>query len=340
MKWIKAAFFGVCFLVNHSFADSSGNNTSRDVTNTCDGHWINPITDVCWKCLFPMSIGQTKVSSGSLPDTVNPSSPVQLCPAPPPIFKRIGIAIGFWEPIAVTDVTRNPMCMVNLGGMKIGGLKKNKIGASAKGSDNDNSNFYHAHWYNYPLINWLKIFTDMACLQGGDFDIGYLTELDPMWQNDMLSAFVNPEAMLFGNPIAQSSCITDAIASEVGTPINTLFWCAGGHGSIYPFTGSIGEEVSGLNSSVLITERMNFKLHRQGIVTDSVPYNTAVCSTTHNPILPKDRYRYQLVNPIADANNCHPYGRGVMRWQIGKEMPTTHKNYGHLIWRKRNCVVF
>jgi conjugal transfer pilus assembly protein traU len=30
----------------------------------------------------------------------------------------------------------------------------------------------------------------------------------------------------------------------------------------------------------------------------------------------------------------------VLRWQIGKDMPTTHKNYGHIIWRKRNCVVF
>ena len=35
----------------------------------CSGRWVNPITDVCWKCLFPMSIGNVKVSSSGLPDT-------------------------------------------------------------------------------------------------------------------------------------------------------------------------------------------------------------------------------------------------------------------------------
>lgn len=26
-------------------------------SNAGDGRWVNPISDVCWKCLFPMTLG-------------------------------------------------------------------------------------------------------------------------------------------------------------------------------------------------------------------------------------------------------------------------------------------
>ncbi len=63
----------------------------------------------------PLSLGSVQVGKGDLPDTSNPGSPLQLCPAPPPIFVRPGTAIGYWEPMAMTDVSRSPGCMVNLG---------------------------------------------------------------------------------------------------------------------------------------------------------------------------------------------------------------------------------
>jgi conjugal transfer pilus assembly protein TraU len=82
---------------------------------SCEGRFVNPITDVCWRCIFPLSLGSVQVGKGDLPDTSNPGSPLQLCPAPPPIFVRPGLAIGYWEPMAMTDVSRSPGCMVNLG---------------------------------------------------------------------------------------------------------------------------------------------------------------------------------------------------------------------------------
>ncbi|MFP1498090.1 TraU family protein [Escherichia coli] len=52
---------------------------------------------------FPSLVGQHKSQSqGKVPDTANPSMPIQFCPAPPPVFKRIGLAIGYWEPMALT----------------------------------------------------------------------------------------------------------------------------------------------------------------------------------------------------------------------------------------------
>ncbi|HBX5871050.1 TPA: TraU family protein, partial [Klebsiella pneumoniae] len=109
---MKAIFFLICI----AFSTFSGRAAADP---SCEGRFVNPITDVCWRCIFPLSLGSVQVGKGDLPDTSNPGSPLQLCPAPPPIFVRPGLAIGYWEPMAMTDVSRSPGCMVNLGGFSI-----------------------------------------------------------------------------------------------------------------------------------------------------------------------------------------------------------------------------
>lgn len=91
----------------------AGHVPAASADSACEGRFVNPITDICWSCIFPLSLGSIKVSQGKVPDTANPSMPIQICPAPPPLFRRIGLAIGYWEPMALTDVTRSPGCMVN-----------------------------------------------------------------------------------------------------------------------------------------------------------------------------------------------------------------------------------
>ena len=45
-------------------------------SSACKGHFINPITDVCWNCLFPLTIGKSKIVNSDYPDTENPKLPV------------------------------------------------------------------------------------------------------------------------------------------------------------------------------------------------------------------------------------------------------------------------
>ncbi|EPL5127100.1 MULTISPECIES: conjugal transfer pilus assembly protein TraU, partial [Klebsiella pneumoniae complex] len=153
---------------------------------SCEGRFVNPITDVCWRCIFPLSLGSVQVGKGDLPDTSNPGSPLQLCPAPPPLFVRPGLAIGYWEPMAMTDVSRSPGCMVNLGGFSIN-LGKTGMGTARKDDKQVNGAFYHVHWYKYPLTYWLNIITSAGCLEGGDMDIAYLSEIDPTWVDSSLT---------------------------------------------------------------------------------------------------------------------------------------------------------
>lgn len=169
-------------------------------------------------------------------------------------------------------------------------------------------------------------------------DIAYLSEIDPTWTDSSLTTILNPEAVIFANPIAQGACAADAIASAFNKPLDILFWCAGSQGSMYPFNGWVSNESSPLQSSLLVSERMAFKLHRQGMIMNTIGVDVAVCYEYPSPILPKARWRYQMVNMYPDSGQCHPFGRSVMRWETGKNPPNTKKNFGYLMWRKRNCV--
>ncbi|EED3951868.1 traU family protein [Salmonella enterica subsp. enterica serovar Newport] len=44
------------------------------------------------------------------------------------------------------------------------------------------------------------------------------------------------------------------------------------------------------------------------------------------------------VNIYTDSGQCHPFGRSVTCRENGKNPPNTKKNFGYLMWRKRNCV--
>jgi conjugal transfer pilus assembly protein TraU len=238
------------------------------------------------------------------------------------------------------DITAKPYCMVNLGGVQFDlGTDISQGGRNDTDGDRHHS-FYHAHWYNYPVLEWLGVLDDAICMQKGDFDLGYLSELDPTWDDDELSFLINPEATLFSSILLQASCGADSLASAVGTSIDSLFWCMGSQGSTYPLTGHVGFENSALSASTLLTERLNFKLHRLGMLWDSEGVDGLVCAEYPHPILPKSRYRYQMVNTIPDVLSCHPFGRTTMSWEWLKQTPATPKEFGYLIWKKRNCVAF
>ncbi|OCH57682.1 conjugal transfer protein TraU [Vibrio lentus] len=307
----------------------------------CVSRFINPITDVCWSCLFPMTLGSVPLIPSVYPDTNNPSMPISFCPKPPPIFMQIGLNIGYWEPYALTDVTRVPYCMVNMG-MQLAGANLQRIGgrSTSRESTSSDAGFYHAHWYKYPLIYWLQLMQSAACMATDNFDVAYMTEIDPLWNDDELAFILNPEAILFGNPIAQLACVPEAIATSANVvlPFDFLFWCLGSQGSAYPLTGNTNYRDTPIQAGTLIMERLNYKLHRQGMVWETRGEDGAVCYQHPTPILPKSRYRYQMSAPITDAAWCHPYTTTTTIWEMGHDNPTTGDNFGYVQWRKRNCV--
>src|SRR3546814_12717203 len=92
-----------------------------------------------------------------------------------------------------------------------------------------------------------------------------MTEVDPLWQDDSLAALINPEAIIFANPLAKAACAGDCIAGTVNLPLDQLFWCAGCQGGMYPLNGNIPASIGHVQSSRLALSRFAYKMHRQAL---------------------------------------------------------------------------
>ncbi|CAG7600090.1 TraU protein [Hyalomma marginatum] len=82
-----------------------------DASIDCTGRFVNSITDVCWKCLFPITIGGVKIVPSSITDSQSSKQIICFCPRPWIPAPVPGIPVGFWEPVRLVDVTKSPMCI-------------------------------------------------------------------------------------------------------------------------------------------------------------------------------------------------------------------------------------
>ena len=63
----------------------------------CTGKFVNPVTDICWSCIFPISLGGAKLWPGR-PDTNNPDFP--LCARAARRSRALGLRWGSGSPRA------------------------------------------------------------------------------------------------------------------------------------------------------------------------------------------------------------------------------------------------
>jgi conjugal transfer pilus assembly protein TraU len=307
-----------------------------NASSDCPGKFINPITDICWKCVFPIRIAGVKVAKGGPDPDSTPKRPICFCKGKTPPVPVPGIPVSFWEPVRLVDVVRKPFCLVNMGGMYLKGTSYNRGDREENSKKQLNTSFYHVHWYVYPILYWLEVLIDFICLENMSIDLAYLTEFDPLWNDDAKTAILNPEVFLFANPIAQMACLADCAAASANLPLDPLFWCGGCQGSMYPLTGNVGAATSCLQSSLLISQRFMFKLHRQLMLWGYMG-KEGQCRKYPMPIMEKSQYRLQLTYPVSEK--CHPLGSSETLWQSGKEYPYKGSDFGYLVWRKRDCCL-
>ena len=314
--------------------------STQAAAQSCSGRFVNPITDVCWECLFPISIGPVNITAtAGAPDTPNPASPICFCGSPIP---RIGLSLGVWEPARLVDVSREPWCFPNLGGVNMNpGIPAARGRTASSGGDGASGSVWHAHYYNYPLLGWIGALLDLGCLESAGFDIAWTSELDPAWLDDELSFLVNPEAALFANLPAQAACAADCAAASAGLPLDPLFWCAGCQGGMYPLTGNVAAHVGGVQASLLAAQRLVFRLHRLGLAQGTAG-PAALCNPYPMPIMQKSQYRWQMTAPVpatTPITGCNPTGRSSVFWESLREVPVSGESFGYLLWRKRTCCL-
>jgi len=314
-------------------------NNNANASGACPTHsvlGISLITDVCYECMLPLKIATIPILPGSMPDRdYGATFPICFCPAPPPVFLRIGVPVSFYEASRIVEAVKNPYCFPTMG-LDLSSISTAGQLGGTKGDGADRQRtFFQTHEIVFPLFAILEILVDWICVENTSIDMFYLTEVDPLWNDDMLTAIINPEALLFGNPIANMACIADSIAAQADRPLDPLFWCKGSWGNAYPLTGNTNSKAY-IEDSASVAAGYIYAAHRKFIMWDSFGN---LCRKTPNPIWTKSAERMQLLAPVA-----HPKAMGIgktdLMWGYGKNPPFQGDNFGYLLFRKRECCAF
>lgn len=307
------------------------------------------LKDLCWECFFPLYIAGQYVYKGNMPDVRGRTlgaNPICVCEMPIPPFIRIGFPIGYFEASRMIDVVKDPYCfqglgfkvdydkVATMGGLKLGGTK-------AQAQEKGDRAFMQAHYVMYPVMESMELFTDTLCLNWGvGIDIAYMTEIDPLWQDDELMAFLQPEALLFGNPISNLACIADATAAQINTPLDPLFWCKGSWGNAYPLTGNTLNK-DYVEDAASIAASLIYKLHREAILWESSGYPTVagVCYDYPMPFWLKSSYRLQIISPMPHFTAVG-IGKSGILWDFAKNIPfVKDDNFSFMLFKKKECCM-
>ncbi|HID00298.1 MAG TPA: conjugal transfer protein TraU, partial [Piscirickettsiaceae bacterium] len=297
---------------------------------------VNAIFSVDYSAMLPLKIAGIPILPGRMPDVFNSvNQPICICPAPPPIMVRIGIPVGFFNPDRMIDSVKDSYCFVGLG-LDLGMSGNN--GTQANDPLSGEHTFFQTHMMMFSPFGLLQIATDFICLQDPHpIDIGYMTELDPMWNDDMLSALIQPEALLFGNPVTNLACIADSISAQSDKSIPTLFWCKGSWGNAYPLTGRVTSN-DYVQSAASAAAGLIYKLHRELIFWGTWGH-AGLCQKYPAPIWQKDAYRMQILFPIAHKMAI-AIGKTGLVWSFLKNIPFKGDNFSFVIFRKKDCCDF
>lgn len=335
-KWLKAAAL--------AFGFTAATSASALVPGTCTGRLFNPVTDTDWNNIFPITIAGARMTSGS--NTINPlmaaMPPICVCPT---IFgiPFVGIGITYWQPLYVSEVEYRPGCLSSVGGVDVlpgpYDLLTGQEGSKNQGKGDKPVNRMQVHWYQYPVFSVMEIFKSLTCKSPSGFDLAYVTEVDPLWQDDMWSAVFAPESVLFSNPIAHAACGVDAVAASTAYPLDALFWCAGSWGNLYPLSGNSSHTGDWFASNNQVQAKFIARNARMGLQWQTIG-PTAICSSHPNPVWVKSQYRYNQVGPIRRK------GRAVSTGDSGKFFqfpPITNtpvqEQTINLIWQGQQCCL-
>lgn len=324
------------------------------------------ITGVCWSCLFPIRLGGFTLfgDTDDLPEGVTNRL---LCACDANGIPAIGITGGAWLPSRMVEVVRKPYCSPALGGITFNPGVRLYGGHKETEGDGADKTFYNYHFWAFPLFLMLQLFVQNNCNAGGlrNMDMMYMSELDPTWNIDELAFFLNPESVLFSNPLALAACAVDCAVTTAHKPIDKLFWCAGCWGNLYPFSGGIASEASPPRDTSLLTARVLSSLHRKGLAHKTYG-NGALCSGQLFPMVPKQQYKMSMLFPLAEADNgerivrsedpatgkiiekkvpdltdgcCHWIGESPFKWGEWRTVPAAGEDYLYLIWRYSECCL-
>ena len=357
----------------------SANTVSASEICPDGGIFARLIQDVCWDCMLPINIGGIPLG---MDRPEGASDALGICNCPDDLgIPEFGYPLPMWMPARISEVVRVPWCSPALSGLQLQDDITAGMGGPGRNSNMDEtsqSSFYHYHWFASPFAEMLEMFFIPDCSVDGrtDFDLMYLSEIDPLHTDSLLALLLNPEATAFITPLAKLWCAADCGLITAGKVMEDYYGCAGCDGNLYPLTGFIPATHNGVRASSLITQRVLAGLHRKGLATRTIG-DIAMCSREYYPTTPRSQYKASMLFPKAEADStpqeslftldgegniakdtdgnpivsgsldhqdigcCHPLGENIHSWSTARGgMATPGKSdFLYLIYRYKDCCV-
>lgn len=332
-KMIKIArsFFVVLLLFLHASANAAGGCEDNKVISG------KMITDVCWDCMFPIVILGTNMGGGTKPDGAATNAAC-ICYDNNDV-PLVGVLTAMWEPSRLIEFQRLPGCISSLGGHRLP-FDVTRMGHhTAQSAPSASKGFFtHYHYLSFPLMFVLDMFSKGHCNPDGymDIDLMYLSELDPTWNDDTLAFFTSPEASVVANPVAITSCTADATSSIAGKPIDSMFWCAGTWGGIYPLSGHVTGGMGTMRATSLESVRVLAALSRRGLMWNTMG-NDAMCGGEIATRITKSQYKFTTIAPVAETKKAHMIGEPTFKWARNRLIPGVSEDPTYLLWRWNDC---
>ncbi|KZX60743.1 traU family protein [Stutzerimonas xanthomarina] len=300
-------------------------------------------TDICWACLFPIKVSGVQITPGTAPAKAS-KQVFCVCQEGTSGIYKPGIITAMWEPARIVENVRKPGCSPTLGGVTLPLGSKRSYGRlvqdHAKRDDMEDGSFYQTHYYAFPLLQILDLYTPTKCNPDGylDVDIISFTEIDPTWGNATLAFFQHPESAAVANPVARAACAVESGALAAGKePLESMWWCSGTWGGIYPLTGHVSAQDFN-RTSALISARLLSQQHRRGLARRTMG-DENVCTAGIYPTIPKSQYKFAQFWPKAMTQEGMWIGEHPYHWDGGtnRHIPGTLNDSMYMIWRWTDC---
>ena len=304
-----------------------------------DNTFINPVGDIAWDCIFPISIMGVPLDYGDHPPDKPDSRVICQCPGQGALGIGLGFMVGFWEPARIIETVANAGCFPALGlSLDVGGFG---LGSNTDGAISNNHSikqkrgFAQYHYYIFPVWALLELFQDIPCISGeGQFDLAMISEIRPDWTNDLFALQLFPETALMANPATVLACAADALAATGERTIDALYWCQGAWGTTYPATGSNANPDNVIRNAATAGKAMYLQA-RTGLLPDRA---VNFCNATPLPLWVKSHWRIQQTDPVQDKR-CRRIGHPGLLWSAGNNPVGKQDNFAWMLFRKVSCCV-
>ena len=290
-----------------------------------------------WKELFPIRIGLATMGSGKEPRDSN-SSATGFCSCQDSTgVPHPGVTVGFWRPQWLVELTRSPGCLMALGGHQLPMIDQRRWGTLGSANIPKGLMYMHAHVYSLPLLELLNLYSGLGRCNSDlvDFDLVNLSEVDPSWNHPELAGKLSPDMAAYANPAAMNACTADGLSALKGEPKDSIHWCAGSWGLLYPLSGFTSSYGHFADNTSLLATRALAKLHRIGLGKKTVGQQ-ALCRSPITPWLPKSQYKMSMFWPEPEKQKAHWVGASAATWGLHRH-PLAKDDAIYLVWQYREC---